>query len=265
LEIQTTRNSGILNHAPLSDEVLFQAGADLPTTGNKFEELYISSRKIENRIYTDEQVLKLPEVPVSHIHHAEWEIRKRSTRRLIRYLAKKNKPLKILEIGCGNGWFSREIATIKYSEVTGIDINAMEINQAKRVFKEWLNLSFYEGDIHLLKYKMKFDVIVFAASIQYFYSLKNILDEAFSILKDFGEIHILDSFFYHPDEIMKARLRSLEHYHSIGYEEMANFYFHHSATSFQQFNHKYLFNPESLVNRRIRKKRPFPWIRFKMS
>ena len=68
--------------------------------------MYLASRKKENRIYSDEQVVQLPFIEPTHIHYHEWQVRKRSALRLIHYLEKKNKPLSILEIGCGNGWLS---------------------------------------------------------------------------------------------------------------------------------------------------------------
>src|SRR5215213_11952226 len=88
-----------------------------------FEELYISIRKKEQRIYTNEEVALLPDIYPDHIHYHEWQIRKRSSERLINYLSKKNRPLKILEVGCGNGWLSARMAAVDKWEVTGIDIN----------------------------------------------------------------------------------------------------------------------------------------------
>ena len=71
----------------------------------KFEKIYIALREKENRLYTDDQVEQLPFIKSSHIHSAEWAIRKRSTARLLNHLKKSRRQLTILEIGCGNGWF----------------------------------------------------------------------------------------------------------------------------------------------------------------
>jgi hypothetical protein len=69
----------------------------------RFEKLYITLREKENRLYTDDQVKQLPLIPSSHVHSAEWVIRKRSTARLLNYLRKRRIQLSILEAGCGNG------------------------------------------------------------------------------------------------------------------------------------------------------------------
>src|SRR5688572_8022793 len=90
---------------------------------HNFEELYISLRNTERRIYTDDEVAQLPDIPDNHIYTQEWKIRKLSCQRLIHYLQKKNKPLRFLEVGCGNGWLAHRLSTIKNSVVKGIDIN----------------------------------------------------------------------------------------------------------------------------------------------
>ena len=226
----------------------------------EFEKLYNSSRKKEGRSYTDKEIEQLPNIERSHIHYNEWQVRKRSAARLINYLENKNKPLSILEAGCGYGWLSGRLAGIKGSTVTATDINKTELDQSKRVFTGRPNLDFIEGDIRNLKFKNKFDVIIFAASIQYFSSFEEIIEAALWLLNDEGEIHILDSYFYTATEMEKARQRSLSYYRSIGCEEMSEFYFHHSVDSLKEFDHKFLFDPTALKNRLFRKKDPFPWI-----
>ncbi len=263
MEIPTTRDSGILNYVTLTNGFFLNAQADRHKSQDGFEKLYLGSRKIENRIYTDDQVRKLPWVAPSHEHASEWEIRKRSSERLIRYLKNKNKPLQILEVGCGNGWLSHRISCIRQSHVTGLDVNRFELKQARRVFSENTNLSFAEGDIHSLSAERAFDVIVFAASIQYFFSLDQVMDDAFSILKKEGEIHILDSFFYNAHEIEKARYRSHVYYKSIGFEEMSKFYFHHSILALKHFHFTYLYNPARITNFLFGNRHPFAWIRIR--
>ena len=61
-----------------------------------FEELYISIRQKEQRVYTDEEVAMLPDIYPGHIHYNECQIRKSSSETIINYLAKKNKALKML-------------------------------------------------------------------------------------------------------------------------------------------------------------------------
>ena len=128
-----------------------------------------------------------------------------------------------------------------------------------------LTLSFSETDICGLPVEDKFDMIVFAASIQYFSSFEKMIREALLLLKKGGEIHILDSFFYKNGKINEAKQRSLLYYRSIGFEQMAEDYFHHSAESLHLFDTKLLFDPASIKNKYFGKKDPFPWICIKAS
>jgi ubiquinone/menaquinone biosynthesis C-methylase UbiE len=106
----------------------------------------------------------------------------------------------------------------------------------------------------------KFDIVVFAASIQYFPSLSQIIGRTISILNPGGEIHILDSPFYPDSEITSAERRSDAYYRSTGFEEMTKFYFHHSLESIKRFDYKILFDPHRPLNKLLGRKDPFPWI-----
>jgi ubiquinone/menaquinone biosynthesis C-methylase UbiE len=232
---------------------------EVEAQGSDFGDLYIDVRYKEKRVLSDGQVMFLPEIEANHIHFKEWQTRKRSAQRLMDYLREKSKPLNILEIGCGNGWLSSKLLTIKNSKVTGLDINEPEIMQAKRVFQKD-NLEFICGSFESRMFlNERFDVILFAASIQYFPSIKNILDGAFSCLNKNGEIHIMDTNFYTPNEVTNAAQRTKEYYAMLGYPEMAAHYFHHSINDLQPFNYKILFNPKRLINK-IGKKDPFYWV-----
>ncbi len=222
-----------------------------------FEDLYIAVRQQEKRVYTDEQLQLLPDI--DHLYYDEWKIRKRSSERLMAYLEKKRKHLKILEVGCGNGWLSAKLSNISGTRVTGLDINEIEIEQAKRVFKKD-NLDFiYDSFTDNTFENEKFDVIVFAASVQYFPSVINVLKQALAILRYGGEVHIIDTPFYTPFETEKANERSYRYYAALGFPEMAAHYFHHSISEFWGFKYEILFNPSNPFNR-LFKKDPFYWV-----
>jgi SAM-dependent methyltransferase len=226
-----------------------------------FTQQYILLRSKEGRIYSDKEVANLPEINNTHRHYYEWRIRKQSSDRLIKYLAKKKKSLEILEVGCGNGWLSAKLASIPFSQVTGIDINVEELKQAKRVFCQIENLEFFMGSLqNEILNDQKFDVIVFAASIQYFPDLKKIVGESLQNLRLAGEIHIIDSHFYRENEINAARLRSCDYYQSMGFPEMQDQYFHHSLDDLRSFNCNISYDPNSIINKLKKNKNPFYWI-----
>ncbi len=231
---------------------------------NHFERYYIAGRQLEKRIYTDAETAQLPIIDPGHPHRKEWAIRKQSSQKLIAYLKSKGKTLHILEVGSGNGWLSHRLASIQGSKVSGLDINLTELKQAERIFNKHSNLKFICGDILSgALVDLGFDVIVFAASIQYFQSIPCILNASFQHLNPGGEIHIMDSPFYDPSEIAIARQRSKSYYTILGLPELANYYFHHSFSEIQPFNHKLLRNPHAIKNRLFGHNQPFPWIRIK--
>ncbi len=227
---------------------------------NSFEKAYIRLRAKENRLYTDDELNQLPDVPATHIHYQEWLIRKLSAEKLLTYLNTKNRPLRILEIGCGNGWLSFQLATLKNSKVIGQDINFTELQQAARNYSSHKRLRFVYGDLFSgILAEEKFDVIVFAASIQYFESLKKVMTKALSLLLPDGEIHLLDSPFYKSNEIALARQRTASYYQMMGFPEMTHFYFHHGKQDLDGFNKRIMYDPSSIFSYFSRKNRIFPW------
>lgn len=229
----------------------------------EFEDLYLKVRNKEGRFYTDEQVSRLPEIEEIHPYFHEWRMRSRSSRRLIKYLEAKNKPLSILEIGCGNGWLSAKLAELNGALVTGLDANKPEIEQARRVFNNSSARFIYNNfNRESLGKFVKFDVIVFAASFQYFPSAKTIVDDAMQLLNPGGEIHIMDTHFYNTEEAKLSASRSKNYYTNMGVAEMAGHYFHHSINCLGGYDHKVMFDPNNWINR-ITKKDVFYWIRIK--
>jgi protein-L-isoaspartate O-methyltransferase len=226
-----------------------------------FEKRYICVREREKRIYTDNSVLGLPEIVDEHPHYKEWQVRERSCKRLTDYLAAKKKPLSILEVGSGNGWLSAQLSRISNTEVYGIDINFTELQQAARVFENRNNVHFIYADICTgVLMPMKFDIIVFAASIQYFKSVKAAVEMAMQYLTQDGEVHIIDTLFYKSSDVALARQRTEKYYASLGYPEMAAHYFHHSRKELKAFHCKFLYDPDKLLNRLLRPDDIFPWI-----
>lgn len=233
-----------------------------------FPENYIAIRKAENRIYSIDALKALPYIPKGTPHDQEWRIRSRSARRLLRYLNSK-KINSVLEIGCGNGWLSNLIATSTNLNVVGLDVNLVELEQAAEAFGETPGLHFVFGNIlDDIFAKKSFDVVLFAASLQYFEDLQTLFPHVFPLLKENGEIHIIDSPFYTAAALPEARKRSSDYFASLGHLEMEKHYYHHSIEQLKGRNVDFIYSPHTLRNRVLRKwffkdLSPFPWIRIK--
>jgi ubiquinone/menaquinone biosynthesis C-methylase UbiE len=233
---------------------------------DRFNKLYIALRLKEERIYSDKEVLLLPKVLPSHRYFKEWNIRSRNSDKLSQYINRNGHVCNILEVGCGNGWLSAKLSTVATGKVTGIDINMVEMEQARKVFGNIPNLRFMYGDIRsdILQDK-RYDLIVFAASIQYFPSLDEIIKVAQRHLTLQGEIHILDSPLYRFNEISEAKQRSKKYYTQTGFPEMSVYYFHHSIEDLRPFKFSILYNPHALKNKLRLHRNPFHWIVIKNS
>jgi len=248
----------ITNYTKNSDGVFIP---DIPVENNFFEKQYHSVRVCEQRIYSDTELAGLPDTASFNKYHREWEIRKKSSARFIEYLKQKNKPLKILDAGCGNGWLSNKLAGISKSETVAMDLNYEELKQASRVFTGNDNLFFVHGNINsFVEAGLTFDIILFSASIQYFSSLTEVIAKSILMLNDDGEIHIIDSPVYKPGKVDAAKERSGKYYRSIGFEKMSDYYFHHSVDDLKNFNSKILYDPDSFKNYFFRNGNPFKWI-----
>lgn len=225
---------------------------------NTFEGNYLAVRAKENRVYSDKFVKNLPSVPSAHRQFKEWHLRQKTTERFLGYL-KKGKYQNVLDIGCGNGWFSNKIAENVSGKVLGLDVNLQELEQGRSVFQN-NKLSFAYGDIFQAEFKQPFDLIVLNASIQYFPDLELLFNRLKSLLSDSGEIHILDSPFYPTErECLAAKERTESYYSQLGFPEMSDFYFHHLQSNLKGFKQLY-FPKTNLVQKLLKRKdSPFGW------
>jgi len=231
---------------------------------DSFSKEYLALRKKENRILSNEEVQQLPRARKSNPHYKEWKIRQKTTRRFITYLLNKKPNQKILDIGCGNGWFSNKMA-INNNEVIGLDVNRLELKQAVACFKKE-NLDFAFSDLFTedTVFHNQFNIITLNASVQYFKDFGLLINQLKKFLKPKGEIHILDSPFYVNSEIHKAKKRTLAYYTKIGFPKMAQYYFHHSKEHIMDFD--ILYKPKSSLYKKIlrQKDSPFMWVRYNL-
>jgi len=226
-----------------------------------FETHYISVRNKEKRVLSISEIQQLPYPDITNANYNEWKLRKKSIERFLHYLRKKKMPLRILDIGCGNGFMTHLMAG-ENNEAVGVDVNLTELKQAAIAFPG-KNLKWYYLDILNETLPEKpFDIITFGASFQYFKDAKQILDTCKNRLSKAGEIHIIDSPFYSENSKLNAKENSKHYFNKMGVEHMNNYYNHHSYSVFTNYNVEILYDPNSMINKLFRRSNsPFPWIK----
>ncbi|MBL7779566.1 MAG: class I SAM-dependent methyltransferase [Saprospiraceae bacterium] len=236
-----------------------------PAAYAKKEHLYLEVRRREGRVPSDEELLQLPEVTQPPALAREWRWRKRAFQRLDNYLNRRFRefPIRVLDLGCGNGWMSNLLAANPLRSVTAVDLNETELEQGSRVFRRD-NLQFVYGDILQDGWpEQSFEVIVLAASVQYFPDLGELIATLKKLLTPNGEIHLLDSNFYRDAAATDAaRKRTEAYYEQVGVPEMAGYYHHHLrwevlACGGEDLNAGLWM----ALLRRVKYLGPFPWLR----
>ncbi|WP_034061066.1 class I SAM-dependent methyltransferase [Lacinutrix jangbogonensis] len=221
--------------------------------------LYLKARKNEGRILTDKEVGILP-----NLNRFEWPFRIQSTQRIIDYISRKKRALAVLDIGCGNGWFSNKIAKIpNVNNVVGLDINKEELEQAASVFKSKY-LKFVYADVFKTSsvFEAQFDIITLNGVVQYFENFSELITLLHSFLKPNGEIHIIDSPFYKTSEIKNAKESTKKYYTNLGVPEMAKHYHAHDKNLVANFDTLYTYKRNILHKMLGKKESPFSWYRF---
>ncbi len=236
----------------------------MPYTETSASDLYLRVRRKEGRLYSDGMVANLPSVQASDPLSKEWRARTGSLNRLKQYLRGLHRPLKILEVGCGNGWLSRRLSEMGGVRVCGLDRNHVELSQGARLFGR-NNLTFLNADIFRAPFHAgAFDVIVLASSIQYFPDLNALIQGLRNLLDGVGQIHILDTPLYDRAEVEAARERTLRYYSDLGFPEMARHYHHHTYEELEKYSPRWLYRPQSFEARidRVlgRPSSPFAWL-----
>jgi len=243
------------------DQIKQQNGVFIATEpDHQFADIYIKVRNKERRIYSNEELLSLPNIINYNPHFDEWKLRQKSAKRFVAYLINKRPDSQVLEIGCGNGWFTNICATHSNFSI-GIDVNLPELEQAAQVFKEG-NLAFaYWNVFSENPFASTFNIIVVNAVIQYFPDTNELIKKLQQYLSPGGEIHIIDSPFYNLQDIENAKKRSRTYYKSLGVPVMADHYFHHNKTVISDF--EVLYKPTNNKLKRLIKGKdmPFGWYR----
>ena len=162
----------------------------------KFVEDYLVVRRAEGWGFNNSEAYRsLPRVSEDHPQRAIWQIRQQHFNQLLKII-EGSAPLKILDIGAGNGWLSNQLSmrghTLGALDLLDDDVDGLG---AKGNYSSAFDA--YQGEFDRLPFESdQFDVVVFNAALHYSIDLAQTLCEAKRVTKPAGRIVVLDSPFY---------------------------------------------------------------------
>jgi SAM-dependent methyltransferase len=170
----------------------------------RFAKDYAAHRETEGRGYAGDELFALPYVQSGPLAR-QWAVRARSFDafhlRLIRPMAATlGRPLRLLDLGAGNGWLSYRIAREGHCAVA-LDIRDDGID-GLGASQPFLQRAGGRMQIAIAAFGQipaqdaSFDVAVFNASLHYATDLAAVLTEAARVVRPGGQLAILDSPFY---------------------------------------------------------------------
>jgi ubiquinone/menaquinone biosynthesis C-methylase UbiE len=140
-----------------------------------------------------------------------WESpagKKRWQRRVQMLTAHLKQTDKVLEIGCGTGYFTREIVKTK-AFVTAIDISPELLNLAKEAIKE-ANVIFVLENAYEMSFESNsFDSIV-GSSVLHHLEIEKAISEMFRVLKPGGSIFFTEPNMMNPQIALQKNIPALK-------------------------------------------------------
>jgi ubiquinone/menaquinone biosynthesis C-methylase UbiE len=126
--------------------------------------------------------------------------------------------LKILDLGCGTGFFTRILAEQCNSEIIGMDINEDLLKGARKIAKEnLLEIKYETGDITDIQYEDNtFDIVMCDIMLECFKDISIPLMEMKRVCKTRGIVAAIEPFYqssieYYPDTDNTMRDLILKH------------------------------------------------------
>ena len=114
---------------------------------------------------------------------------KEHTKTVLKFLnsVKFEKPFSFLDVGCGNGWVVRKMASMKNCKrAVGIDKSKNMITKAKS-YKKSAKEHYIHTEIQKWKYAKKFDYIFSMESLYYSLPMESSLQKIYKLLKKNGQ------------------------------------------------------------------------------
>lgn len=179
--------------------------APLTDTLDRFRADYAAHRAAEGRGLAEAELLRLPWLRTGPLAR-QWGVRARTFEVFLDHVAdpiarEVGRPLRILDLGAGNGWLSYRLA-LRGHECTAVDIRDDQVDGlgAARAFRARVQFDCLVASFDTLPVVDRFaDLTIFNAALHYATDLGATLAEAARATRRGGTLVILDSPFYAKD------------------------------------------------------------------
>jgi SAM-dependent methyltransferase len=178
-----------------------------PSALTRFRTEYGSHRASEGRAHSDAELLALPYLRSGPLAK-QWSVRARTFEAFIRRVVIRvargiDRPLRILDLGAGNGWLCHRLAR-GGNEAVAVDIRDDSVDGLGAA-GPLLGADFPPFERIVASFdalpvrEAHFDIVVFNASLHYATDLRSVLNEARRVARKGGWLAVLDSPFYERD------------------------------------------------------------------
>jgi ubiquinone/menaquinone biosynthesis C-methylase UbiE len=130
-------------------------------------------------------------------------------RRVIMLTSHINKEMKVLEIGCGTGYFTKELAKTQ-STVISIDISPDLIEIAKNETKEFANIDYALQNAEEMEFEQESFDSVIGSSVLHHLDINKALSEIYRVLKFGGVIKFTEPNMLNPQIFLQKNIPYLK-------------------------------------------------------
>jgi len=124
---------------------------------------------------------------LNRLDRAAYEKNAAATRRLFAHFLPQNKDARVLDLGCGVGYFLYALKKMRYTHIEGIDISSQQVNAAKKQ-----NLPVTHADLFdfLAEKKEHYDAIIATDLLEHLHKdqLLRLADQCHTALKTNGRL-----------------------------------------------------------------------------
>jgi SAM-dependent methyltransferase len=176
-----------------------------------FARQYRSIREREGyRTTSAEYYRRLPEVAADDPHATEWRIRHESYEHLLAIVRRfRCAPLRVLDLGAGNGWLSNRLAS-RGHDVCAVDRMADEADGLGASRHYASRFTAVQASFDALPFApAQFDVVVFNGSLHYAADVAAALASARRLLADGGTLAVMDSPMFDDDRSGRAMVADM--------------------------------------------------------